>query len=46
MRELVFSLTYELCRNAVAVGDIGMSLGVTANAMRLWRMVPERYLTD
>jgi len=31
---------------AVIVGDMGMSLGVTGNAMRLSRMVPERYLTD
>ena len=31
---------------AVIIGDMGMSLGVTGNAMRLSRMVPERYLTD
>ena len=29
---------------AVVVGDMGMSLGVTGNAMRLSRMKPERFL--
>ncbi len=29
---------------AVIVGDMGMSLGVTGNAMRLSRLKPERYL--
>ena len=31
---------------AVVVGDMGMSLGVTGNAMRLSRLDPERFLTD
>ena len=31
---------------AVVVGDMGMSLGVTGNAMRLSRIKPERYLDD
>ena len=31
---------------AVVVGDMGMSLGVTGNAMRLSRMRPERFLHD
>jgi hypothetical protein len=28
---------------AVVVGDMGMSLGVTGNAMRLSRITPERF---
>jgi len=31
---------------AVVVGDMGMSLGVTGNAMRLSRMSPERFLEE
>ena len=31
---------------AVLVGDMGMSLGVTGNAMRLSRTLPERYLPE
>ncbi len=31
---------------AVVVGDMGMSLGVTGNAMRLSRIVPERMRSD
>ena len=31
---------------AVVVGDMGMSLGVTGNAMRLSRIVPERLRSD
>ena len=31
---------------AVLVGDMGMSLGVTGNAMRLSRMTPERFLRE
>jgi Cd2+/Zn2+-exporting ATPase len=31
---------------AVVIGDMGMSLGVTANAMRLARMQPDRFLDE
>jgi Cd2+/Zn2+-exporting ATPase len=30
----------------VVVGDMGMSLGVTGNAMRLSRMKPERFFGE
>ena len=35
-------LTPLLLRRSLSVGDIGMSLGVTGNALRLSRLKPER----
>ena len=39
-------LGYVTVAVAVVVGDMGMSLGVTGNAMRLSRIVPERMRSD